>query len=98
MARTGTLPYCAQACPNRAIYFGDLEEDIATNGEEIVSASQFLSQNQAYRQKEDLKTKPRVYYIAGHGEAVGRNAFTKGRLPTAWPWIERVKGARKWKR
>ena len=29
MVRDGTLPYCVQACPNRAIYYGDLEEDIA---------------------------------------------------------------------
>ncbi len=98
MARAGTLPFCVQACPNNAIYYGDLEEDIATNGDAIVSASQLLSQNQAYRLKEDLKTKPRVYYIAGHGEAVGRDAFTEGREPTEWPWIERVKGAREWKR
>jgi len=98
MARAGTLPYCVQGCPNNAIYYGDLEEDIATNGEDLVSASQLLSQNQAYRLKEDMKTKPRVYYIAGHGEAVGRDAFTKDRLPTEWPWVERVKGAREWKR
>jgi len=98
MARAGTLPFCVLACPNNAIYYGDLEEDIATNGEEVVSASQLLSQNQAYRQKEDLKTKPRVYYIPGHGEAVGRDAFTEGRQPTEWPWLERVEGARTWKR
>ncbi len=98
MMRSGTLPYCVQACPNRAIYYGDLEEDIATNGQDIVAVSQFLAQNQAYRQKEHLGTKPRVYYIPGHGEAVGRDAFKKGRLPTKWPWVERVKGAVTWSR
>jgi molybdopterin-containing oxidoreductase family iron-sulfur binding subunit len=98
MARSGTLPYCVQGCPHDAIYYGDLEEDIATNGSAIVAASRFLSQNQAYRLKEDLKTKPRVYYIPGHGEAVGRDPFTKGRLATTWPWVERAKGARVWKR
>ena len=98
MARTGTLPYCVLGCPKRAIYYGDLEEDIATNGNDIVAASRFLAQNQAYRLKEELGTKPRVYYIAGHGEAVGRDPLTKGRLPTRWPWVERVKGARQWKR
>jgi molybdopterin-containing oxidoreductase family iron-sulfur binding subunit len=98
MARTGTLPYCVQACPQRALWYGDLEEDIATNGRDVVAASRFLSENQAYRLKEDLGTKPRVYYIAGHGEAVGRDAFTEGRSPTEWPWIERVKGAKTWKR
>jgi len=98
MARDDVLPYCVQGCPNDAIYYGDMEEDIATNGKEIVAVSRFLSENQAYHQREDLKTKPRVYYIAGHGEAVGRDAFTKGRKPTEWPWIKLVKGARNWKR
>jgi molybdopterin-containing oxidoreductase family iron-sulfur binding subunit len=98
MVRDGTLPYCVQACPNRAIYYGDLEEDIATNGKDIVVASRFLAENQAYRLKQELGTKPRLYYIAGHGEAVGRDAFAKGRLPTEWPWTQRAKGARTWKR
>lgn len=98
MARAGTLPYCVQACPNRALYYGDLEEDLATNGEEIIVVSKFLSENQAYRQRENLGTKPRVYYIPGHGEAVGRDPYKKGRLPTRWPWVERAKGAKTWKR
>lgn len=98
MARSGTLPYCAQGCPNGAIYYGDLEEDIATNGDVIVSLSRFLSENDAYRLKEDLGTKPRVHYIPGHGEAVGRDAFTPGRQPTEWPWMERAAGAATWQR
>lgn len=98
MARAGALPYCAQACPNDAIYYGDLEEDIATNGRELVSISRFLSENLAYRLKEHLGTKPRVYYIPGHGEAVGRDPFTTGRKPTEWPWIRRVEGAKSWSR
>jgi molybdopterin-containing oxidoreductase family iron-sulfur binding subunit len=98
MARAGTLPYCAQGCPNDAIYYGDLEEDVATNGTEIVSVSRFLSENDAYRLKEDLGTKPRVYYIPGHGEAVGRDAFTPDRQPTEWPWMERAAGAATWQR
>lgn len=98
MARAGTLPYCAQGCPNGAIYYGDLEEDVATNGKVIVSVSRFLSENDAYRLKEDLGTKPRVYYIPGHGEAVGRDAFTPDRHPTEWPWMERAAGAVTWQR
>ena len=94
----GGLPFCVEGCPHGAMYFGDLEEDIATNGQEIVVPSRFLSENQAYHLREDLGTKPRVYYIAGHGEAAGRDAFSKGRLPTVWPWMERVKGAKTWKR
>ncbi|MBI4339374.1 MAG: 4Fe-4S dicluster domain-containing protein [Chloroflexi bacterium] len=98
MARAGRLPYCAQGCPQHAIYYGDLEEDLATNGEEVVELSSFLSQNQAYRLKAELNTKPRVYYLPGHGEAVGRDAYTKGRMDTRWPWVERVKGAKTWSR
>jgi molybdopterin-containing oxidoreductase family iron-sulfur binding subunit len=98
MARTGRLPYCAQACPNNAIYYGDLEEDLATNGVNVVRLSRFLADNAAYRQKEELGTEPRVFYIPGHGEAVGRSPYRKGRLPTIWPWVQRVKGSEVWKR
>ena len=98
MARTGTLPYCVQGCPQRAIYYGDLEEDIATNGRVVVSASRFLAENDAYRLKEDLGTGPRVYYIPGHGEAVGRDVFTPERQSTVWPWMERAEGAVTWQR
>ncbi|OGN81939.1 MAG: hypothetical protein A2X23_02855 [Chloroflexi bacterium GWC2_73_18] len=98
MARAGTLPYCIQACPQRALYYGDLEEDVATNGRALVSVSRFLAENQAERQKEELGTKPRVYYIPGHGEAVGRDVFTPGREPTEWPWMERAAEAVTWQR
>lgn len=98
MARAGVLPYCAQGCPNKAIYYGDLEQDIATNGEQMVSVSRFLSEHQAYNLKEDLGTKPRVYYIPGHGELVGRDSSKKGRMATVWPWVQRAKGAKIWKR
>ncbi len=98
LARAGTLPYCVQACPNHAIYYGDLEEDIATNGRELVSVSRFLSENQAYVLKEHLGTKPRVHYVPGHGEAVGRDAFEEGRMPTEWPWVRRVEGTTPWSR
>lgn len=98
MVRTGTLPFCVQGCPNDAIWYGDLEEDIATNGREVVSASRFLSENSAYRLKEELGTKPRVFYLAGHGEAVGRNPWMPGRMDTEWPWVERAEGATTWSR
>jgi molybdopterin-containing oxidoreductase family iron-sulfur binding subunit len=98
MARAGTLPYCAQVCPNGAIYYGDLEEDIATNGEELVAISQFLAENQAYQLKEHLGTDPRVWYIAGHGENAGRDPFTHGRMATEWPWQRRAEGSRSWNR
>jgi len=98
MARAGTLPYCAQACPNNAIYYGDLEEDIATNGVGVVSINRFLSENQAHVLKEHLGTKPRVYYIPGHGEAVGRDPYQKGRMATTWPWQRRARGSKTWDR
>jgi dimethyl sulfoxide reductase iron-sulfur subunit len=98
MMRSGTLPYCVQGCPNRAIYYGDFEEDIATNGQDLVVASKFLAENHAYQQRQELGTKPRVWYIPGAGESVGRQVTTKHRLATTWPWIERVKGAKTWTR
>ncbi|MCP3990734.1 MAG: 4Fe-4S dicluster domain-containing protein [Actinomycetia bacterium] len=98
LARAGALPQCVQACPNDAIYYGDLEEDIATNGAEVVSFSRFASDNNAYRLKEDLGTQPRVQYIPGHGELVGRDPHREGRLATVWPWIERAKGSVGWDR
>ncbi|MBI2872285.1 MAG: 4Fe-4S dicluster domain-containing protein [Chloroflexi bacterium] len=98
LARSGKLPYCAQACPSSAIYYGDLEEDIATNGAEVVKLSHFLAENQSYQLKADLGTKPRVYYIPGHGEAVGRSPYRTGRKPSRWPWQEKIEGAQTWTR
>jgi dimethyl sulfoxide reductase iron-sulfur subunit len=98
MARAGRLPYCAQGCPNNAIYYGDLEEDVATNGREVVQLSRFLAESTAYRLKEDLGTEPRVHYIPGHGELVGREAAKTGRKPTEWPWQKLIAGATTWTR
>lgn len=86
LARAGRLPHCAQACPQHAIYYGDLEEGVATNGQDVIDLSHFLADNSAYRLKEDLGTEPRVFYISGHGELAGRNPHVRGRLPTTWPW------------
>lgn len=97
-ARMGWVPCCVQACPFGALYWGDLEEDLATNTKEVVILSRFLSENEAYRQKEELGTKPRVFYIPGHGQKVGRSSYKRGRLPSQWPWKETLEGARKWDR
>ena len=97
-ASAGKLPYCSQACPNHAIYYGDLEEDLATNGNEVVKLSRLLSEDSTYRLKENLGTQPRVYYIPGHGELVGRDAYQTGRSPTEWPWRETQKGSQTWTR
>ncbi|NOX31846.1 MAG: 4Fe-4S dicluster domain-containing protein [Actinobacteria bacterium] len=98
LVRAGSLPQCVQACPQDAIYYGDLEEDIATNGVEVVGFQDYLTRNNTYRLKEDLGTRPRVHYIPGHGEDVGRDPESTGRLPTEWPWADRAKGAVTWER
>lgn len=97
MARAGRLPFCAQACPQNAIYYGDLEEDLATNGEDVVRVSKFLSENSPFRYKEELGTRPRVYYIPGHGEMAGRNPRDRGRAPVRWA-TDVQEGAKTWQR
>jgi molybdopterin-containing oxidoreductase family iron-sulfur binding subunit len=67
-AMEGKLPACASACPMSAIWFGDLRADTATNGLETVQLSWLLSSRNAYRLKEELGTRPRVWYLPGHGE------------------------------
>ncbi len=69
----GKLPACAEKCPMKAIYLGDLTEDIATNGTDIVKLSTFLAENSAHRLKEELGTRPRVWYIPGHGQEYGHH-------------------------
>jgi Fe-S-cluster-containing dehydrogenase component len=98
LARAGRLPHCAQSCPNHAIYFGDLEEDLATNGRDVVRVSKFLAENAAYRIREDLGTQPRTYYIPGYGQAVGRSPNQSGRKATVWPWQQTKQGSKTWTR
>ena len=98
MVRAGTLPYCIQGCPHRAIYYGDLEEDLATNGRELVSISRYLADNNAFHIKEELGTQPRVFYVPGHGEAVGREPTREGRLKVQWPWSRVADGSASWTR
>lgn len=66
----GKLPACVENCPMKALYVGDLKADIATNGVETVKLSAFLRQNDAIRFREELGTRPRVYYITGHGQNI----------------------------
>lgn len=68
LLRAGQLPYCVDACTMEAIYIGDLNQDLATNGRETVILSQFLKENDAIHYKEELGTRPRVFYILGHGQ------------------------------
>lgn len=69
-ARYGKLPACVEACTMEAIYIGDYNTDLATNGRETVQLSRLIKDNDAFRLKEELNTKPRVYYIAGHGQSL----------------------------
>ncbi|MBI4297768.1 MAG: 4Fe-4S dicluster domain-containing protein [Chloroflexi bacterium] len=86
MARQGMVPFCVAGCPRRAIWYGDLEEDIATDTKEVVQFSRFLAENQAFRLKEELGTKPRVFYLPGYGQDVGRTPYQTGLRPVTWPW------------
>ncbi len=76
----GGLPTCVEMCPQGAIYVGDLEEGIATNGQRMAAVEELLSQDGVQRYREDLGTEPRVYYIPGHGE----NASTDGERAEAF--------------
>jgi molybdopterin-containing oxidoreductase family iron-sulfur binding subunit len=65
----GELPACVEGCPMGVMYVGDLVTDVAVNGQgTTVVLSDFLRANDAVRFKEELATKPRVWYILGHGQ------------------------------
>ena len=66
--RVGEFPACVEWCGMDAVYIGDLETDTMTNGAETFRLSQYLKENDAFRLKEELNTRPRVYYVAGHGQ------------------------------
>jgi molybdopterin-containing oxidoreductase family iron-sulfur binding subunit len=68
LTQVGKLPACVAACSMQALYIGDMKTDVATNGHETVKLSQFLRDNDAIRYREELGTRPRVYYIAGHAQ------------------------------
>jgi len=70
--RKGKLPACVQGCPMNAIYMGDLVSDMASNGAEVVQLSTLLAEGNATREKEKLGTRPRVFYLPGHGQEFGR--------------------------
>lgn len=63
MLRQGELPHCVKACPMGVLYFGDLEEDIVTNGEETVQFSTLINERSGYRYLERLGAEPNVYYL-----------------------------------
>jgi molybdopterin-containing oxidoreductase family iron-sulfur binding subunit len=63
MLKQGKVPHCVSACPNGVYYFGDLYEDVVTNGDETVRLSQLLKDKGGYRYLEALGTEPSVYYL-----------------------------------
>jgi len=63
MIRKKQLPHCVTACPMGVIYFGDINEDSVTNGEETVSFSELIQEKDGYRYLEVLGTDPSVYYL-----------------------------------
>jgi Fe-S-cluster-containing dehydrogenase component len=54
LSRNGELPHCASGCPMGAIYFGDANEDVVTNGTETVRFRKLLKDKAAFRYKEEL--------------------------------------------
>lgn len=62
-SREGKLPYCAEGCPNGAIYFGDKNEDVVSNGQETLKFKELIKERVGYRYMEELGTDPNVYYL-----------------------------------
>ena len=64
LAYGGKLAACAQSCPKGAIYYGNLKDDAVTNSKlESIKVSETISSRSGFRMKEELGTKPRVYYL-----------------------------------
>jgi Fe-S-cluster-containing dehydrogenase component len=61
--RNNELPRCVSACPMGVLYFGDLNEDTVTNGEETLRFSKLMADRAGYRYREELGTLPNVYYL-----------------------------------
>lgn len=51
-----------------AIFFGDANEDVITNGEEVFSLSEILAARGGYRFQEELGTEPSLYYLPPTGK------------------------------
>ncbi len=60
----GKLAACVQACPNGAIYYGNLKQNVVTNSFlESIQVQETITARTGYRMKEELGTRPRVYYL-----------------------------------
>jgi Fe-S-cluster-containing dehydrogenase component len=63
MAKMGELPSCVTSCPNGTIFYGDINEDMVTNGVETFRFRELLQTRAGYRYMEELGTRPSVYYL-----------------------------------
>ncbi len=88
LLKIGKLPGCVTGCPMGALYMGDLNRDMVSNGAEVVKLSKFLDENDAFHYKEELGTQPRVWYIPGHGQVFGRSPQDLRELKSAM-WTEK---------
>lgn len=65
-AKMGRLPSCLEICTEegmKAIWFGDANENLVTNGVEVKKLTQLLGDGRAFQFKEELGTHPRVWYL-----------------------------------
>ena len=64
MGYGGRLAACAQACTKGAIYYGNLKENAVTNSHlETIDVQKTITSRTGFRMKEELGTRPRVYYL-----------------------------------
>jgi molybdopterin-containing oxidoreductase family iron-sulfur binding subunit len=92
LLRKNELPRCVKACPMGVIYFGDIEEDTVTNGDETVRFRKMLEDRGGYRYREELGTQPSVYYLPPNERMFpyergleGTDESIKGRYKNAGP-------------
>ncbi|OLS20776.1 MAG: Tetrathionate reductase subunit B precursor [Candidatus Heimdallarchaeota archaeon LC_2] len=57
------LPHCVSACPQSALYFGNLNEDAVSNGKETIAFHETINNRSGYRYKEDEGTETSIYYL-----------------------------------
>jgi hypothetical protein len=74
----------------KALYLGDLVQDVATNGSDLHKLSCWLAETNAYRLLEELGTRPRVWYIPGQGQDFGRHKDGPRELLDVRSWQEEL--------